>query len=58
MDNPCKHCKLANPDFVNECEYGCDDPCQNAVDFWKTVSEQLDGLLNRAKDLLNAMKGD
>ena len=52
MDNPCKHCPKANPDFVNDNEYGCDTPCQSAKDFWGTVSTQLDGLLKRAKDLL------
>ncbi len=52
MDNPCKHCPKANPDFVNDSEYGCNTPCKSAKDFWDTVSKQLDGLLERAKDLL------
>lgn len=52
MDNPCKHCDKANPDFVNECEYGCDNPCQSAKDFYRVLSRQLDDLLKRAKDIL------
>lgn len=52
MDNPCKHCKLANPDFVNEVEYGCDNPCQNAKDFYRVLNGQLDDLLKRVKDFL------
>ena len=52
MDNPCKHCPMANPDFVNDNEYGCDTPCQNAKDFWKTVNEHLDDLIKIAKILL------
>lgn len=52
MDNPCKHCPKANPEFVNDCEYGCDAPCQSAKDFWETVNKQLDDLLKKAKDLL------
>ncbi|MBO5715553.1 MAG: hypothetical protein J6S23_04065 [Clostridia bacterium] len=52
MDNPCKHCDKANPDFVNECEYGCDNPCQSAKDFYRVLNRQLDDLLKRAKDLL------
>ena len=35
MDNPCKHCDKANMHYVNDCEYGCDEPCQKAKDFYK-----------------------
>ena len=52
MDNPCKNCGKANIDFVNECEYGCDNPCQKAKEFYKQVGNKLDELLDKCKQLL------
>lgn len=52
MEKPCKHCDKANMDYVNECEYGCDNPCQNAKDFYKVWNSQADDLLKRVRDFL------
>ncbi len=52
MDNPCKYCDKANMDFVNDCEYGCDNPCQKAKDFYKKVGNKLDELLDKCRQLL------
>ena len=52
MDNPCKHCPKANPDFVNDSEYGCNTPCKSANDFWDTVSKRLDEMFERTRVLL------
>ena len=52
MDNPCKYCNKANIDFVNNCEYGCDNPCEKAKDFWKKLSNKLDDLLDKLQQLL------
>lgn len=52
MDCPCKHCPNANPDFVNDAEYGCDTPCKSAKDFWDYVSKRLDDFLEKARALL------
>ncbi len=52
MDNPCKYCDKANIDFVNECEYGCDNPCQKAKELYKQVGNKLDELLDKCKQLL------
>lgn len=51
MDNPCKYCNKANVDFVNDCEYGCDNPCQKAKEFYKQVGNKLDELLKAVKQL-------
>ena len=47
MDNPCKHCDEANIHSVNDCEYGCDEPCQKAKDFYKSVGDTLKVLLKK-----------
>ena len=52
MDNPCKYCEKANIDYINDCEYGCDTPCEKAKDFFKTINNKLDELLNRVKTLI------
>lgn len=52
MDNPCKYCDKTNMDFVNDCEYGCDNPCQQAKDFYKQVGNKIDELLDKCKRLL------
>ena len=41
-----------NIDFVNNCEYGCDNPCEKAKDFWKELSNKLDDLLDKLQQLL------
>jgi hypothetical protein len=51
MDFPCKHCDEANMDFVNDCEYGCDNPCEQAKDFYKRLGNKIDGLLDRLKEM-------
>lgn len=47
MDNPCKHCDKANMDFVNDCGYGCDNPCEQAKNFWEQAGNKLDVLLDK-----------
>ena len=53
MDNPCRHCNEANLDYVNECEYGCDNPCEQAKLFYKAIGERLDDLLRLAKRMID-----
>ena len=55
MDNPCKFCDKAN-NFVNDCEYGCDNPCEKAKDFWKQVCNKLSDLLDKCQQLLRKEK--
>ena len=52
VDNPCKYCNKVNIGFVDDCEYGCDNPCEKAKDFWKELSNKLDDLLDKAQQLL------
>ena len=52
MDNPCKYCEQANIDYINDCEYGCDTPCEKAKDFFKTINKKLDNLLEQVKRLI------
>lgn len=58
MDNPCKRCPNANPDFVNDNEYGCNTPCKSAKDFWDDVNKHLDDLLKIARTLLKGGESD
>lgn len=52
MDNPCKYCEKANIDYINDCEYGCDTPCEKAKDFFRTINKKLDNLLEQVKRLI------
>ncbi len=52
MDSPCKYCDKANIDFVNDCEYGCDNPCKKAKDFYKEILDKIDILYDRARGIL------
>ena len=38
--------------LTNDCEYGCDNPCQKAKDFYKQVGNKLDELLDKCRQLL------
>ena len=58
MDNPCKHCDKANPDFVNECEYGCDSPCNQVKEFYRVLCDKLDDLIKLAQKALGEIKED
>ena len=49
MDNPCKHCDKAIEDYLDDCEYGCDNPCEKAKNFYKQVNNKLDELLKAVK---------
>lgn len=52
MDNPCKYCDKANTDYIDDCEYGCDNPCEKAKEFFQSINKKLDELLNRVKTLI------
>lgn len=52
MDNPCKQCPELNMTYINDCEYGCDNPCKKAKDFWEQVGNKLDELLDKCQKLL------
>ena len=49
MDNPCKYCDKTNMEYLRDCEYGCDNPCEKAKNFYKQVGNKLDELLKAAK---------
>jgi hypothetical protein len=51
MDYPCKHCEKANMDYVSDFEYGCENPCEKAKDFYKRLGNKLDELLDRVKEM-------
>ena len=53
MDNPCKYCNKANMEFVDDLEYGCDTPCLQAKEFYKTLGCQIDKLLDQVYTALN-----
>jgi hypothetical protein len=50
--NPCRYCDKANIELIGELEYGCDEPCQKAEDFFGEVGKEIDKLLNRVNELL------
>lgn len=56
MDNPCKYCDKANIHYVNDCEYGCDEPCQKAKDFYKSLGNELDEILKKLHELIEKME--
>lgn len=58
MDNPCKHCDKANIHYVNDCEYGCGKPCQRAKDFYKSLGDELEMLLDKMAKLLERTEVD
>ena len=39
-------------DYVRDCEYGCDNPCQKAKDFDKAILDKIDILYDRARGIL------
>ena len=49
MDNPCKHCDKVVEDYLDDCEYGCDNPCEKAKNFYKQLDNKLDELLKAVK---------
>ena len=49
MDNPCKQCPQLNMAYLNDCEYGCDNPCRKAKEFYNSVGNKLDELLKACK---------
>lgn len=56
MDNPCKHCNVSNPDCVNDHEYGCDNPCEKAVDFREVIFISLEQISKDLNNLIEALK--
>ena len=52
MDNPCKECPKMTPELFEPFEYGCDNPCQEAKDFYNSVGKTLDDLLMRVKEMV------
>lgn len=58
MDNPCKNCDKANIHYVSDFEYGCDNPCQKAEDFYESISGKLESLLNKINELLEKTESD
>lgn len=51
MDNPCKQCPELNMGYIDDCEYGCDSPCEKAKEFYSSVGKKLDELLGAVKQL-------
>lgn len=49
MDNPCKQCPELNMAYLDDCEYGCDNPCKKAKEFYSSVGNKLDELLKAVK---------
>ena len=49
MDNPCKYCNKVIPEYLDDCEYGCDNPCEKAKEFYSSVGKKLDELLEAVK---------
>ena len=52
MDNPCKQCPELNMAYINDCEYGCDNPCEKAKEFYSSVEKKLDELIDKCQRLL------
>lgn len=52
MKNPCQDCDKLNMEFADDCEYGCDNPCNKAKAFWKVIDKRLDKLLEKIKTAL------
>ena len=50
--NPCEHCDNADMHYVNDCEYGCDEPCEKAREFYKSIGDTLEELLDKINKLL------
>lgn len=51
-EHPCRNCNKANIDFVDNFEYGCFNPCQEAEDYFADIGRKIDELLKRANELL------
>lgn len=51
MDNPCKQCPELNMVYINDCEYGCDNPCEKAKEFYGSIGKKLDELLDTVKQI-------
>lgn len=49
MDNPCKECPQLNMAYIDDCEYGCDNPCEKAKEFYNSIGNKLDELLKAVK---------
>ena len=52
MDNPFKQCPELNMAYINDCEYGCDNPCEKAKEFYSSVEKKLDELIDKCQRLL------
>lgn len=52
LPNPCKDCKKRDDRLWDSLEYGCDEPCQRAKDFFDGLETKLNELLKRAEELL------
>lgn len=50
--NPCEHCDKADMHYVNDCEYGCDEPCEKARIFYKMAGDTLEDILKKINKLL------
>lgn len=53
MDNPCKQCKYMDPQFLDNFEYGCESPCDEAKEFYKELGRRMDELLERIKKVVD-----
>lgn len=51
MDNPCKHCDKAVKGYIFDGEYGCDNPCQKAKDFFEQIIKKLDELYKKLTEI-------
>lgn len=47
MDNPCKHCTLADSTRVRSNKHGCNNPCDNAIQFRDKMSKFFDEVLRK-----------
>lgn len=53
MDNPCKQCKYMDPQFLDNFEYGCENPCVEAKEFYDKLGKRMDELIIKLKKLMN-----
>lgn len=50
--NPCERCNKMDRLYVKDCEYGCDEPCEEARIFYKMAGDTLKEILDKINKLL------
>lgn len=53
MNNPCRECLYMSDEWFDNFEYGCENPCQKAKDYYLSVNKKLDEVLGKCRELLH-----